>query len=405
METEDMASQRVIVQASSRSWSGGQDLCMHTVNGYPVVYWTVRKIIDEVSPVRVVIAAPGFDRGGELESLANFFDANLVDIYYGHDTSPLDRMIDITRNADDGDYVVRANGLNFCVDMEASKRMLEMAQEEGYDCVKFPDDFPIQFTSDIYRIGALRRLEKFLTEESDDIFRVHPKYAMFMWSDEFKCSYLVASPEYSNDYLYKCRDFAQNVYLEPRLEVNQDRISSGDQLTYHYELALNHLEKGMKTLDIACGDGYGTRLLGKKLDRVVGADIDDEILDRARKLSKDFKNVEYVREDATDMSIPDNSFDAIVSMETIEHIDATEFLSEVKRVLKKGGRLILSTPQNSLGHIPVNAEHVREYSLSEILKLARAYFEVEQIIGIKQGCIIVPGDPKGTNTVLLCKNG
>ena len=38
-----------IVQASSRSWSGGKDLCMNLVDGFPVIYWTLKKITENNS--------------------------------------------------------------------------------------------------------------------------------------------------------------------------------------------------------------------------------------------------------------------------------------------------------------------------------------------------------------------
>ena len=74
-----------------------------------------------------------------------------------------------------------------------------------------------------------------------------------------------------------------------------------------------------------------------------------------------------------------------------------------RRATWPGGLLALSTPQNRLGHIPVNAQHRREYSLDELLALVRPHFAVEAVIGVKQGRIVFPGDPFGQNTMLLCR--
>jgi hypothetical protein len=65
---------------------------------------------------------------------------------------------------------------------------------------------------------------------------------------------------------------------------------------------------------------------------------------------------------------------------------------------------LLSTPQNSLGHIPINAQHNHEYSLEEIRNITSKYFRIQEIIGIKQGCIIHEGDYKATNTFLVLIN-
>jgi hypothetical protein len=59
-----------VIQASSRTWAGGRDSCMNTVNGLPVVAWTLKRILESFPASKVVIAAPGFDQTGSLSSLA-----------------------------------------------------------------------------------------------------------------------------------------------------------------------------------------------------------------------------------------------------------------------------------------------------------------------------------------------
>jgi 2-polyprenyl-3-methyl-5-hydroxy-6-metoxy-1,4-benzoquinol methylase len=279
--------------------------------------------------------------------------------------------------------------------------MLQQARENHLDCVKLPDDFPVQFGSDIYRVGAMRKLTRLLNAQGDSIYKVHPKFYMFAHLDQFLSSYARQVPGYSDEYLRRCRQIAQSVYRDPRLEVNESRIWAGDQLSFHYELAMQYLQPGMSVLDVACGDGYGTRMLARKIARMQGADIDPDTIAVAKKLTSS-KNVLYHIEDVTNMTFGANEFDAITSMETIEHVDDRAYMKEVYRVLKPGGILILSTPQNRLGHIPVNAVHIREYSLDEITGLCSQYFTVKHVLGIKAGRIILPGDPYGSNTVLVC---
>lgn len=393
----------VIVQASSISWSGGRDYCMVVVENHPVVYWTVKRVFDTIPASEVIIAAPSFDRGG-LEFLKQSFPKNKISVFYGHDASPLNRILDACSDMRDVDYIIRVDGIHFCFDPIAAMKMLAQAQEYKLDCVKMPDDFPVAFTSEIYRVGAMRTLDKLLTSDMHAIFRVHPKFFMFKEKDLFHCQYIQDIPQYSDTLFQECRNRTEPIFSIPRMEVQESKkIWTGDQLSFHYELALTYLEPAMKTLDIACGDGFGVRIFSQKLKEIHGADIDAEIIAEAKRRTH-APNVSFHVEDVTGMSYGSAEFDAITSMETFEHVDPLAYLKEVSRVLKPGGVLIMSTPQNSMGHIPITSCHVHEYSLDEVVNLCSQYFDIKHIIGIKAGRIIVPGDPKGTNTMLVCIN-
>jgi len=375
---------------------------MSETDGYPVIYWTIKRIFENIPDAEVIIAAPAFDRGGELEFLVN--DSPFaVSIFYGHDASPLSRILEVCRDLGDQDYIIRIDGQHFFVDVAASLNMLDIAINGRLDCVKFPDDFPVQFASDIYRIGALRHLHNLLEGDALSIFKVHPKFYMFMRKDIFQCAYLEELPRYADDYLRHCRRISEPLFSVPRLEVGERRIWAGDQLSFHYEWAMGHLQPEMSVLDVACGDGYGARMMAQKgFSKVHGADLDPEVIAIARQLT-DGLYVSYHVEDVTKMTFDNNYFDAITSMETLEHVDAQPCLQEFHRVLKPGGRLILSTPQNRLGRIPVTPIHLREYSLDELVSLCNQYFAIQTAVGIKAGRIVIPGDPYGANTMLVCR--
>ena len=99
-------------------------------------------------------------------------------------------------------------------------------------------------------------------------------------------------------------------------------------------------------LDVACGDGYGSSILAKNAARVFGADNDEKLLSLANKLSPHDK-MEFHLCDARSLPFPDNYFDVAVSMETIEHFTEQEkFLGELKRVVKRGGVIMISTPDH-----------------------------------------------------------
>lgn len=393
----------ILVQAASRAWSGAPDWCMNEVDGRPVVALTIESALKEFPAADVRIIAPEFDRGGKLGGIPEMFPENKVNVFYGHDDSPLERMVAALEGADDQDLFIRVDGLHFGWLTDHARTMLGQAEKENLDCVKTEDDFPIQLTADVYRLGALKKALAILEERPNGApYRVHPKFFLFNEPDEFKCA-RVSGPAVSEEWLKKCRQTAEQVYIAGNMNVDQRQgISAGDQLSFHYELALDYISPEAQVLDCACGPGYGARMLAGKADKVVAADLDIETV-RLASSGKYFDNITFQTGDVTSLSFEDGSFDAVTSFETVEHVNPAPFFKEMQRILKPGGLLILSTPQNSLGHIPVNSQHLHEFSLQEISGLCSEHFEIMQTTGIKQGRIVFPDDPKGQNTFMVCR--
>lgn len=371
---------------------------MNKIGDVPAVVETARRFLEYDPSVALTVAAPAFDKGGVFETLFSDLPSDRLALTFAADGSPLERLIAATERLEENDYFIRVDGLHFAALTDTAFEMLDHARGRELDCLKLPDDFPVQLSSDIYRVGALRKLARSGVESS---YTVHPKYALIAQNSEYKTEFYPA-PAVDDTYLNNARNIAETVYYIPRMEVNSKGIEAGNQLTFHYQMALEHLPGSGKVLDIACGDGYGSRLMAESGYEVLGGDIDPDIVSKASASLKEGMSAAFKKLDVTALDLPDATFDAVVSMETIEHVDDIAYLTEIRRVLKPGGRLILSTPQNSLGHIPINAEHVREYSLAELEKLCSQHFNINHVIGIKQGRIILPDSPLGTNTVLVC---
>ena len=152
----------------------------------------------------------------------------------------------------------------------------------------------------------------------------------------------------------------------------------------------------LNVLDVACGEGYGSSLMAENAGRVTGVDISHEAIEHAKK-RYNHSNLDYIRGSATDLSMFQNeTFDAVISFETIEHIDETSqqlFLKEIKRVLKSDGFLIMSTPDKKIYsdlHNYHNEYHIHEFYKDEFVSflkdqfnfitLFNQYFEVTGII-------------------------
>lgn len=101
-----------------------------------------------------------------------------------------------------------------------------------------------------------------------------------------------------------------------------------------------------KILEIGCGIGLSTKMIAEKFPRakVFGTDLSQRFVKFAQKTYK-AANLEYKVMSATKITFPAKSLDAICLFDVIEHINDVElFLNEANRTLKRGGKLIISSP-------------------------------------------------------------
>jgi 2-polyprenyl-3-methyl-5-hydroxy-6-metoxy-1,4-benzoquinol methylase len=147
------------------------------------------------------------------------------------------------------------------------------------------------------------------------------------------------------------------------------------------------LVKGKWVLDLACGEGYGSYILAKQAEYVVGVDIDEQTMHHARsKYPK--SNLTFLMGSILKMPISSKKkFDVIVCFEAIEHIsDHETLLSEVKRLLKKDGIFIVSSPNKvTYTDIPQydNPFHEKELYFEEFEELLKKYFNHTHFLGQK----------------------
>jgi len=118
-----------------------------------------------------------------------------------------------------------------------------------------------------------------------------------------------------------------------------------------------------RILDVGCG--WGREL--SRLKNAIGIDFSLPFL----KTAKNYVKNDIVLADAHCLPFTNNAFDFVIASEVIEHlIDAVKFLTEVKRVLKPKGRLLIQTPNKTLtlGKFisPEKCGHIREFTFSEL---------------------------------------
>ena len=150
----------------------------------------------------------------------------------------------------------------------------------------------------------------------------------------------------------------------------------------HRYYAVAPLLSGKTVLDAACGSGYGSEIISRYAKTVVGLDISSEAIDYAR---ESYTTVDFRQASIDKLPFEDTSFDAIVSFETIEHVDENtqrQFLEEITRVLKTDGTLIMSTVNKEVysdHQTQKNDYHVNEFYLHEFKELLESHFSTVQL--------------------------
>ncbi len=152
---------------------------------------------------------------------------------------------------------------------------------------------------------------------------------------------------------------------------------------HRYALARQFVA-GKDVLDIASGEGYGSHYLAEKAKSVIGVDIFVDAVNFAK--SKYIsKNLEYRNGSCAAIPLTDHSVDVVVSFETIEHhTQHKEMFSEIKRVLRPGGLLIISSPdKHNYSDVPnyKNEFHVKELYRDEFEELIKGNFKHYSIVG------------------------
>ena len=110
--------------------------------------------------------------------------------------------------------------------------------------------------------------------------------------------------------------------------------------THYHPLILGAVlgDSVQRALDVGCGEGQLSRELRRAVPQVVGIDCDGPTLDRARQLD-DGTGVEYVQGDFLAHGFQPESFDAIVSVAAVHHMNAAAALSQMRQLLRPGGTL------------------------------------------------------------------
>jgi len=143
----------------------------------------------------------------------------------------------------------------------------------------------------------------------------------------------------------------------------------------------------MRTLDAACGEGYGSALLANTASSVEAVDLSEGAVEHACQRYGHIEELNFQVADCTSLPFSDNEFDCVVSFETLEHLAAQDqLLAEFRRVLKPDGFLILSSPDKAIYADQQNTSnefHIGELYRDELEDLIKRHFGAWRLLGQK----------------------
>lgn len=180
----------------------------------------------------------------------------------------------------------------------------------------------------------------------------------------------------------------------PTTTLEDERIVPGqaDPATYQshlarYHFALRWIASTDDVLETACGSGYGTQLLASRARSVLATDYSLLAIGYAQEHFP-APNLAFAVMNCQQMALRDSSFDVIVSFEVFEHLDnAAAYLEGCRRVLRPGGRLLLSTPNRVTHDLHMrsigleNDFHINLMDSGRFVRFIRGYFPNSQVYG------------------------
>jgi spore coat polysaccharide biosynthesis protein SpsF (cytidylyltransferase family) len=394
-----------LIQAHYLGWDGARDRSLATLDGKLVIEHVIAKL--KAMPIidQVILAVPDCRGNTVFLKLA---DKHRIHCHFGPAENVLERCrqaIEVTG----ADEVIHVMGQHCFTDADLLANMLAFLHQSNAHYVSMPDDFSPDFAGKIYERKLLDHVAKAIDSyPAEDRPARLARFCSYIESegDWFRALVYPHSPAYTDEFRNNVRALAAGIFKDERISVDETNASSiSNPISESYEIAAAEIEPADHVLDIACGNGHGSRILAAKARCVTAVDLDGRLIARNRRNNR-HPNLFYKKGNALDLPVESASADAVTAMEFIEHlqpIEADRFLAETRRLLAPSGKLFISTPQNGNGSIPVCPHHIKEYSRPEFEALLRPHFDSVRILCSKSGGRLSEANQTGQKMLAICQ--
>ncbi len=369
-------------------------------------YFCVEKIRDSGLFDEVVLAAADVPENKIFYDLAEKWG---VKVFLGSPDNMLQRMQEVAKDFD-CQVLARVLLYWFYLDVALIGRMMALLEKENADYVNLPLNFDIKFGADVHSLSGLNKVDTQLRRDQSlfDEYKFRPWFYIEENKDElWKVVTCKDVPTYSNK---THEETAEKIIASTPWAWDYGKV-----FYYHeYVFAAKRLGDIDTVLDLSCGWGSGTNILADVCKTAIGADVSESLIESARgRFDKD--NLSFIVTDGQELTMPDDSVDAVVSIHTMEHVeDDALFLSEIKRALKPGGTLMIEVPlrmrfpfvHNDNPFVPKTDDfpgHVREYTPEGFQRLVERFFNVEEVLGDNRGSYCSIGQARNA-VMIIAKN-
>ena len=328
----------------------------------------------------IALAVPDSPESAVFDKLAQEWGVQLIK---GPIYNVAERMLKAADQLD-VDIIIRLLLRRFYLDVPLVKEMIDQLCEQQADYVRLPRDFNYELGADVFTRKALRSVVESLSGDGIDVAarQFSPWRVMDEDQKHFKTIEHPGSANYSRQRVREIK-----AKLGQLLDENQVHYGWAFPAS-SYAYVATYLQDVRSVLDIACGQGEGSRRLKESCQTVVGVDICASYIAGAEQRHGHIQGLRYVCADAESYRST-QPFDAIVSMHTLEHLSQPRaFLASCYENLRDNGTLFIEVPlllPRPLGE-PLYPFHDKEYALAELEELVcTAGFVVTHRVGRDRG--------------------